>query len=249
MAPNMQKPGIVNADTETPQDVSAEPQGEPMASAPEEQGQVAGAIDKSQQNPGPEVPTKEEQDVYDKVVLTAMQLMYSKDGFSVMMQKIASGKENVAKSIGHTAAMIALSVQNGVRKKENKEVPLDIMFNAMAEILEQVLDAALKAGFISQEHIDDITNASMMAATKVYGNSEIQSGHITPMDMTAAQKTLQQAGMTAYDVSPDLKEKAAGVASQIAQQGAPQQGAPQGAAPMGQPPPQGGGIINQQAGV
>lgn len=221
---------------------------------------------------GAEPMTPEEKQQFDAVMLTAYKIMYSATGFRVLLQKISRGADNIAQNIGHTVAMIMLSIQNGKRQDDGgKGYEPGVMFEAGVEVLQDVMRIAIGSGAVKEDRQSEVLSGAMMAAMKAYGDSELASGNITPEQQAQAMAELKSMGLDANQVggvTPADKERATKLkaAAQLKKNAAamtpeqmdaqreemrqaeanPQQ-QPAGPAPQGAPAP--GGIVNQATGA
>ncbi len=165
----------------------------------------------------------EEQKQYDVVVTAAMKIMYDKGRLQTIVQKLDQGKDNLSQAIGHTAAMILMSVRSSVQK-QGRTIPDDIVFAVGEDVVAQLCDIAVASKIIKQEQVEAIANAAMFEGVRAWGSAMAKNGDITPDVKRAAQEDMKTAGV-----------------KQSAQLPAQQ------AAPTEQPPQ--GGIVNAAAGA
>jgi hypothetical protein len=234
---------------------AAEPEGAEMPEGEESgNGVIAEAIESAAEERDPR-----SQKIYDRVLLGAYKVMYSKQGFPILLKKLAGGTNDIAYNYGHTLAMIMQSIQNAARRDGSTTIPPDIMFEAGLEVLEDLMKIGASSGMIKQEFAEQAQARALFVAFRVYGDAEIKGGNITQADMQAATEELRQLGL-----DPEAVAEATGAnqqrsvdahAKQMSEgrkqgSGAPagQQQAPAVAAPQPPSAPT-GGIVNQAAGV
>lgn len=144
--------------------------------------------------PTPNV-TPEEQAQYDTVVVAGLSFLYNDTGGAkAAVQKLKSeveGGGTLARAIGHTVAMILISVNRAVKKKGG-EVPKDVMFAAGQEVLAALIELAEEAGLTKGEDPDKLLKNSAFEAVQFYGNSMLQTGELTDQDRAEAQAEVQQ---------------------------------------------------------
>jgi len=215
-------PADVEDTTEAPETGApdAEDKAEPETS---EAGESPDANDETDQD------SPQDKSVEDQVRLAAYKLMYSETGFPMMLQKFAAGKADIGQAIGHTLAMLLLSIQNSARAKGN-EIKPEIIMDVGLDILDDMIKIAVASSMVKPEFEEKAQARALFVAFKAYGDAEIKAGHITPQSMQEAQQELSGVG-----IDPAQAAQAVGAPQPITP-------APQTAAPPS-------GIVNQSAGA
>lgn len=175
-------PGIID-------DTAAPPQAAPAA-PPEQAPQDAApdGVDSEQPNVSPD-----EQKMYDTVVTGALNQVYSDSGFPAVIQKLQNFKDRPAYAIGHTAAMILMTVKNSATKG-GKTIPDDILFAAGQEVVGDITKIAQGVGIITPEQAQTIGEPAFYEGMKVWGQSMQDKGEITPEMQQQAKDDLAASG-------------------------------------------------------
>lgn len=159
----------------------------------QQQAPVPGA---EAQPPEQEVPEEEsnvapeEQEIYDTVVVTAHAYLYSPGSAKMVVDKLKtqSKEKSLGFAIGHTCAMILLSIKGARAKQGMEPISADVMFAAGQEVLAEIMTIADKAGLAKEDDVELFKVAAFEAA-KAYGDSELKSGDVTPeMQQEAKQE-------------------------------------------------------------
>ncbi len=202
------------------QDAAAPPQPAAPPAAPPNPTQsgndpTQSGVDSEQPNVSPD-----EQKIYDTVVTGALNFLYSDAGFPSTIQKLGSFKDRPAFGIGHTAAMVLMSVKKSATQG-GKTIPDDILFAAGQEVVGDLVEIARGIGIITAEQSQTIGEEAFYEGMKVWGQNMQDKGEITPEMQQQAKADLEASGHKL-----------------------PEQGAqpPQAAAPQQTPPT---GIVNQ----
>ncbi len=182
--------------------------------------------DDSQQSQTPNV-TPAEQQQYDIVVTAGLNLIFGKQSFPEVVAKLVGQKDNIAVVLGHTAAMILMSVNGGV-KKQGKMIPADVMYGAGQEIVSSLCDLAVHLNLMTQAQFQKVYQAALFEGLRVWGQNMGQTGGITPGLQAQSQQDLAQAG---------VKQKAPAPGAAPAQ--------PAAATPPAAAAPAGPGVVNQ----
>jgi hypothetical protein len=133
----------------------------------------------------------EEQDMYDTVMVAALAQIYSDQTFPTVVEKLKSQKEEIGAGIGHTAAMILMSIK-GAAEQQGKQIPDDVLFGAGQEVVAELIQVAIDAKLMDEAQTDDILQQAMLEGMKVFGQSEIDSGQVTPEMQAQAKADLAQ---------------------------------------------------------
>lgn len=179
--------------------------------------------------------TPEEQEQYDTVVGKAMELLYDEDRIKLLVDKLKAGAQNISKEIGHSAAMTLSTIDQTVIE-QGQEIPEDILFNAGAEIVSQIVDIAVAAGIVSEEQQQDVAEAALYEGLRIWGQQMGNAGKFTPERTAQAQESLRIA---------QIEQDPTKVAGRAQEQAATPQAAPKSGPPAPQAAPARGGIINQ----
>lgn len=157
---------------EKPQGEAQEPMTEPEAAAEMDESNVA----------------PEEQELYDVVVVTAQAYLYSPGATKMVVEKIKSmePEKGLPYAIGHTCAMILLSLKGAREKQKMPPIPGDVMYAAGAEVIAELLVIADRAGLAKEDDAELFKQAAFEAA-KIYGETELKSGAVTPEDQQDAK--------------------------------------------------------------
>lgn len=132
-----------------------------------------------------EPPSEDEQGLYEELVHAAQSIIYSKDGQIVDKLK---AEPDPAKSIGHTAAMIGMSLKQGLKQK-GIDVPDETLLAAGREVVAELMEVAAHAGIIEDAGDEKIFRQAMMWAAKFYGEALQNAGAIDPKQRAQAQVT------------------------------------------------------------
>jgi hypothetical protein len=135
----------------------------------------------------------EEQELYDTIVVTAHAYLYSPGATKMVvdkLQKQGQDEGGLPFAIGHTVAMILLSIKGARAKQKMPPVPPETMYAAGQEVLGEVLEIAEKAKLIESAEDPELFKQAAFEAAKAYGDSELKSGEITPEVQEDAKRTL-----------------------------------------------------------
>lgn len=150
-------------------------------------------MDEKQNEPQPNV-TPEEQRMYDAVMMQARGILFGKadddQGFRIVLDKLRKGKQAIGETIGHTAAMVLMSVKKGV-EKQGREVPGDILFHAGEEIIDDLLEIAAADKLMKETDTERVKKQAMFEAMRIAGQAEIDGGKVTPDKQAAAKAEMQ----------------------------------------------------------
>jgi len=200
----------------------------PTTMMPAESPEKMGAPDvpmgaEQDQEDAPNV-SPEEQKIYDTVMAMALNMMYGKGATDTIMQKLGAGKDNIAGTIGHTAAMIMRSV-TATAEKKGKTIPDDVIFAAGQEVVSDLVQLAVNGRLMKAEAFDSVAEAAFTEGLRIWGKQMQDSGKLTPEIQQQAQADLKEAGIQWQD--------------------------PKGQqAPAGQPPaPPPAGVVNEAMGA
>lgn len=134
----------------------------------------------------------EEQKQYASVVEAGRSLYLAKTAQDALLQKLrAGGYQNIGKSIGHTVAMIALSVLRAA-KSQGSVLELDMLEQAAREWLAELIEIAEAAKLSWPKNRDQIINQAYAVALPAFGNGMKDAGLITPQDRQMAQAHLKE---------------------------------------------------------
>jgi hypothetical protein len=162
---------------------------------------------------GDDQPTNvspEEQKQYDATVVAAMSFLYSKGSTKMVVQKLSDESKppgSLAKAVGHTAAMILLSIKRAVGKKGG-QLSKDVIFAAGQEVIAEILTIAENAGLGKADDMELVKN-SMFEAVKAYGDAELRSGELGKDERAQAQREYAQLRGDSQGASPGLVNGAA----------------------------------------
>jgi hypothetical protein len=99
--------------------------------------------------PKPNV-SPEEQKQYDNVVVAALSFLYSNGATKMVVQKLRDESKppgTIQKAIGHTCAMVLLSVKGSI-EKAGGQVSKDVIFSAGQEVIAELMTIAASAGLV-----------------------------------------------------------------------------------------------------
>jgi hypothetical protein len=213
---------------ETPdaEDVAEGP--EPDAENTQENTAEGGQEEPGEQGDDGSTVSPQEQRMYDAVVTACFGIMYNDNGFKILLQKLTALRSNMGDGIGHTAAMLIMSVRGGL-KQQGTDIPGDVLYAAGQEVIENLVDIAVGAKLADETDRTKLTQQALMSGLKVFGNQEVLKS--TADQRAQAAQDLQDVGVQA---TIDGKQVGAG-ANQ-----APAQAQPQAPA---------GGIVNAGTGA
>ena len=207
-----------------------QPSGSPMSGQqPPVGGQPPMGGQPSVQQQDETVPTDQEQQDYEKVVLAGVDILSDEKTGPLAMQALQAGQADPAKSLASVTARIFSQID----EKSGGKVPEVVIANAAGEILEQVVEFANKSGVMQ---IDKPTQDR--AAQHLWMEFENMGYDIEPDDMSSLVQ-----GMSEEELQGLVQEQGAAQAGGQAPQ-APRQ--PQQQAPV--QPQKMPGIINQTVG-
>jgi hypothetical protein len=221
-----------------------QPQGEPVGkykNLPLKNGRqlrqadrLGGTVDMSGKTADQPNVSPEEQQQYDMTMTLCLKQIYGdKQRLAVIIQKLAQGKEDLGKTVGHTAAMLLISVQRTIEKKKGK-ISDDVLFAVGQDVVAEIAQLAAEAGIIKPARVPAIIEAAAYQALKAYGDWGNAEGKFSKEHRAGAVMELGRMGITP---TPG-KGKAPAPEAAAAPEAAP--------APAAQPP---GGIVNAAAGV
>lgn len=182
----MQKPEIENEEGAEPGKVASGMAKEPPADEvideagePQDDEYALEGDDDDGEEESPNV-TPEEQRLYDTVVLAAQSLIYADVSRKMVVQKLRDeGRENPAFAIGHTAAMLMLSIR-GNAEDQGVEIPDDILLAAGQEIVADLLDIAQAARLVTKADRDKVYEQAVLEGVRAFGEDELRNKRITP---------------------------------------------------------------------
>ena len=183
------EPGQIDSPTEEAAEGDEGPEGQagtPDTSA-EEGGEGGSFIDSEEPNVSPE-----EQQAYDIVVKAALHQIWTDDqSHRVIVDKLKGSSDNIAAGIGHTAAMMLLSLSRGAQE-QGRMVPDEVLIPAGQEICAELLELSIALGLVEPSASDDTYKKAVLEGVKVYGTAQLQEGKITPEDMDGASQEMKQ---------------------------------------------------------
>lgn len=139
--------------------------------------------------------TPQEQRQYDLVMQQARGILFGKgdddSGFRIVLDKLGQGRKQIGETIGHTAAMVLLSVQKGIAKK-GRQVPPEILFHAGDEVIDDLIEIAEAAKLMDAKDTERVKKEAMFEALRIAGQTEIDEGRVTPEKQAAAKAEMQQ---------------------------------------------------------
>jgi hypothetical protein len=122
--------------------MNAEPTGQPT-------GQMAGQVGGQDES---KVPTADEQESYEKVVLAGMKMMYDPSLSPKLVEMLKSGADEPAK----TLAKVAMVVFNQIDEKSGGTVPEIVVAHSVDALLEETITFANESGVMQ---VDEKTAA------------------------------------------------------------------------------------------
>jgi hypothetical protein len=192
--------------------------------------QTPAPADDSQQDT-PNV-TPQEQQQYDTVVTACLQLIFGKGTFPEVVNRLVTGQNSIALTIGHMSAMIMQSVNGGVLKA-GRQIPANVMFGAGQELVSAVVDLAVHLNLMKQADFQKVYQASLFEGMRVWGLAMGHNGSITPQLQQESQQALQ---------AMKIKQGAPAAPSATAAGSAAPSASPDTAAAQTAPPT---GVVNQ----
>jgi hypothetical protein len=182
-------------------------------------GMPAAAASGPEMTPGNQPASPEEQDLYDKFVAMAFMALYDKKMMPKTLQYLAKPGGNIADKVGEVAAGIAQRVYASA-KDSKIELPGDVVFNAVTEIVEAVIELAEKKGIA--EFKDGMMETAYYKALDILGKQAEAQGIYTPDLKAQDAAALQQMSQ-----SGELQQ----IVGSTAPAGAPPQAGPAQPAP------------------
>lgn len=165
------------------------PMQQAMADNPQEE--QTEPVDNAQEEGGEEQASPEEQQQYDEVVHMAEQIIYSKQGDKFGIEDKLRADPDPIKAIGHTAAMIGLTIKNSV-EQTGGQVSDEVLLNASQEIIADLIEIAQKMGLIKGEVTDQMYATAIGEAVKQYGEAQLKLGMIDEKQRADAQATFAE---------------------------------------------------------
>lgn len=132
----------------------------------------------------------EEQKQYDIVMTAARGILFGEATFKTVMDKLSGGKDEMGKTIGHTAAMVITSIKGGI-EKQGRSVPEDILFHAGEEVVSDLIEMAVAAKLMQESEAEAVTKQALFEGLKVFGEGEIAKG-VAPERRASAQQEVAQ---------------------------------------------------------
>lgn len=209
-------------------------QAEPGEGAPQEEAQDAQVSQKA----GGKKQANPSQRIYNLVIAAALKMIFDEKSFPVIAQKLVSSGMPVPRVIGHTAAMVLLSVSRGLGQ-QGVQVPPQILLQAGKELVANLSQVAVGLRLVQPDAVQKVSNAAMMYGMQDFQNWMHQTGKISPSMQQAAGLRLSKQGYQTPQQQADQQQQAG-------PGGPPPQGAPAGGptlqgAPAGGPPT---GVVN-----
>lgn len=217
-------PGLMNAAQE-PQARGARYDDMPQSGPAMGQGQGP-EMDQRGNPMEPHEASPEQQDQYDRFVATAMNIMYEREMVPKLLQLLDGGGdpvEGLARATVMITARVATAAEEG-----GEQLSGDVLFNAGAEIFNQLADVSDAAGMGNFAEDRDMLEAAYFRALDEFRTLMQQAGRGS---QEAAQRDLQQ--LEAMSESGDLEatlRKLAEDDPRMRQQGNDRE-------PQGEPPP------------
>lgn len=163
------------------------------------------------------------QRIYNLVIAAALKMIFDEKAFPIVAQKLVSSGMPVPRVIGHTAAMVLLSVSRGLGQ-QGVQVPPQILMQAGKELVANLSQVAVGLNLVPANAIQKVSNAAMMYGLQDFQNWMQQTGKISP----AMQ---QQAGLRLSKQGYQPPQQQAGQQQQAVPGGPQPQGAPAGGPP------------------
>lgn len=107
----------------------------------------------------------QEQAMYDTVVLNARGIIFG-DKNETVVKKLEEAGENVAESVGHTAAMILRSIAGGIEKK-GRQVPKEVLVSAMDDVISDLIDVATAAKITTAKEEGKVAEGALKSGVKL----------------------------------------------------------------------------------
>lgn len=174
----------------------------------------------------PREASPEQQDQYDRFVATAMNIMYEREMVPRLLQLLEGGGDPV-EGLARATVMITARVATAAEESGEK-LSGDVLFNAGAEIFNQLADVSDAAGFGNFAEDRDMLEAAYFRALDEFRTLMQQAGRV---NQQAAQRDLQ--GLEAMSERGDLEatlRKLAEDDPRMKQNGGDRE-------PQGEPPP------------
>lgn len=108
----------------------------------------------------------QEQEQYDKVVTSAMKMIHGMEMRDQVIQMLQSGGDP-GKVIGELAAQMLLQIKSTAAGAGEMLSP-DVVFNAGAEIIEELTDLALNMRLIQEGDVDRVHEVALKAGIDFY---------------------------------------------------------------------------------
>lgn len=133
------------------------------------------------------------QAVYDTVVLSAEKNIFgdAKDDtrFKMVLQRLQSGKDDIAGNIGGIAGVTLSNIQ-GAAQKQGKDIPGDVLTQAADEIVDRLIDIAVTGKLMDEQQTDQVKKKALFEALKVLGTQDLKT--MTPEKKAKAQEAVSQ---------------------------------------------------------
>jgi hypothetical protein len=137
--------------------------------------------------------TPQEQKQYDLVMRQARGILFgteeSDQSFRIVLEKLAQGSKDMGTTIGHTAAMVMLSVKRGIESK-GRAIPGDVLFHAGDEVVDDLIEIAVAGKMMQESQAEEVKKQAVFEALRIAGQSEIDAG-LTPEKQAAAKAEVQ----------------------------------------------------------
>lgn len=132
-----------------------------------------------------------EQDQYDAVVEAGRSMIVAKTAQDAIMAKLKNSPNQVGKTIGHTLAMIALTVRRA-GKSQGTTIEFDLLEQAGREWLGDLLEISEAMRLSTEANRDKIIDQAYAMALPTFGEALIKEGDITPEDSNLAREHLSE---------------------------------------------------------
>lgn len=146
--------------------------------------------------------TPQEQAQYDTIVTGALKMIFDPKGIGQIITKLAAGgTQQIAQTIGHTAAMILQSLEGGV-KQQRKDVDPAILFHAAGDVIQSLIEVAISCKLMTPEQTDDVTKRAMFEGLKVWQTKMQADGEMTPEVSQQAASDLKNMAQQGQQAGP-----------------------------------------------
>lgn len=140
---------------------------------------AVGEVDPEERGQAEENLSPEQLVEYEKVMTAVLSMLYGDDtSHNGIVQKLKDERENLARGIGHTAAMLLKSVMGNASETGRILTP-EVMLQAGVETVGELCEIAVAAG-LAEDNDMELFKMAAFHATQIFGEDLLASGKVPP---------------------------------------------------------------------